>query len=146
MRFARIALSVLAITAMAGCGDLHTGALTAAQEQQFEKEGMLRRADDLDFRYTSDPRGRTERWENRRASIIVTGSRVLIHKNAKVGLEITPSARRELSVDRSADRIRIHSGRGRSEEVWSFIPPSDAPGWTTDIRNVINSTKSASGR
>jgi hypothetical protein len=146
MHFARVALSVLLITTFGGCRDLHTGALTVAQEEQFQKEGMLRRADDLDFRYTSDPRGRTERWENRRASIIVTGSRVLIHKNAKVGLEITPSARRELSVERSADRIRIHSGRGRSEEVWSFVPPSDAPGWTTDIRNVINSTKSAAGR
>ena len=146
MRIARVVLSALVITAIGGCRDLHTGALTAAQEQQFEKEGMLRRADDLDFRYTSDPRGRTERWENRRASIIVTGSRVLIHKNAKVGLEITPSARRDLSVERSADRIRIHSGRGKSEEVWSFVPPSDAPGWTTDIRSVINSTKSASSR
>ena len=146
MRLARVALSALLIAAVVSCGDLHTGALTAGQEAQFEKEGMLRRADDLDFRYTTDPRGRTERWENRRASIIVTRSTVLIHKNAKVGLEITPSARRELSVERSADRIRIHSGRGRSEEVWSFVPPSDAPGWTTDIRSVINSTKSASSR
>jgi hypothetical protein len=146
MRLARAALSALVITITAGCGDLHTGTLTDAQSAHFQKEGMLRRADDLDFRYTSDPRGRTERWENRRASIVVTGSRVLIHKNAKVGLEITPSARRELSVERSADRIRIHSGRGKSEEVWSFIPPSDAPGWTTDIRNIINSTKAAQSR
>lgn len=146
MRLAHVALSALVITATGGCRDLHTGALTDTQRAQFEKEGMRRRADDLDFRYTSDPRGRTERWENRRASIVVTGSRVLIHKNAKIGLEITPSARRDLSVERSADRIRIHSGRGKSEEVWSFIPPSDASGWTTDIRNVINSTKGASVR
>jgi hypothetical protein len=145
-RFGLVALSALSIAAIAGCGDRHTGALTPAQEEAFNKEGVLRRADDLDFRYTSDPRGSTERWENRRASIIVTGSRVLIHKNAKVGLEITPSARRELSVERSANRIRIHSGRGRSEEVWSFVPPSDAPGWTTDIRSVINATKTASTR
>ncbi len=146
IRFARVALTAFVVASIAGCGELHTGALTAAQEEVFNKEGVVHRADDLDFRYTSDPRGSTERWENRRASIIVTGSRVLIHKNAKVGLEITPSARRELSVERSADRIRIHSGRGKSEEVWSFVPPSDAPGWTTDIRSVINSTKSASSR
>lgn len=146
IRTARISIAGLLIAAIAGCGDLHTGALTADQEKQFADEGVLRRADDLDFRYTSDPRGRNERWENRRASIVVTKSTVLIHKNAKVGLEITPAARRDLSVERSADRIRIHSGRGQSEEVWSFVPPSDAPGWTTDIRSVINSTKSASSR
>jgi hypothetical protein len=146
MRFALVALSALVLAATGGCRDLHTGTISGAQEELFNKEGMLHRADDLDFRYTSDPRGSTERWENRRASIIVTRSRVLIHKNAKVGLEITPSARRDLSVERSADRIRIHSGRGRSEEVWSFVPPSDAPGWTTDIRSVINSTKSAPSR
>ena len=146
MRMGRVVLVALAVAAISGCGDRHTGALTAAQEKQFADEGVLRRADDLDFRYTSDPRGRNERWENRRASIVVTKSTILIHKNAKVGLEITPAARRDLSVDRSADRVRIHSGRGQSEEVWSFVPPSDAPGWTTDIRSVIKSTKSASTR
>ena len=142
----RLGLYALLLVAVTGCGDVHTGALTAAQETRFDKEGVLRRADDLDFRYTSDPRGRNERWENRRASIVVTRSTVLIHKNAKVGLEIIPTARRELSVERSADRIRIHSGRGKSEEVWSFIPPSDAPGWTDDIRSVIKSTNSDSNR
>ena len=146
MKIARAAFAALVIAAIGACGDRHTGTLTAAQEQQFNDEGFVRRADDLDFRYTSDPRGRTERWENRRASIVVTKSTVLIHKNAKVGLEITPAARRDLSVERSADRIRIHSGRGKSEEVWSFVPPSDAPGWTTDIRAVINTTKGASSR
>lgn len=142
----RFLVSALLVASVAGCGDRHTGALTAEQEKQFASEGVLRRADDLDFRYTSDPRGRNERWENRRASIVVTRSSVLIHKNAKVGLAITPSARRDLSVERSADRIRIHSGRGASEEVWSFVPPSDAPGWTTDIRSVINATTGASSR
>ncbi len=143
---AQLILSGLLVATVAGCADRHTGTLTPQQEQQFASEGILRRADDLDFRYTSDPRGRNERWENRLASIVVTRSTVLIHKNAKVGLEITPAARRDLSVERSADRIRIHSGRGASEEVWSFVPPSDGPGWTTDIRSVINATKSASNR
>jgi hypothetical protein len=138
--------SVVTLIGASACGDLHTGALTADQEKQFASENILRRADDLEFRYTADPRGRSERWENRKASIIVTGSRVLIHKNAKVGLEITPAARRDLSVERSADRIRVHSGRGASEEVWSFVPPNDAPGWTKDIRAVINATKSTTRR
>ena len=147
MRIAsRLGFSALALVSIMACGDRHTGTLTAEQGKQFASEGVVRRADDLDFRYTSDPRGRYERWENRRASIVVTHSTVLIHKNAKVGLEITPAARRDLSVERSADRIRIHSGRGRSEEVWSFVPPGDAPGWTTDIRAAINASKSASNR
>jgi hypothetical protein len=66
---------------------------------------------------------------------------VFIHKNEKVGLEITPATRRDVSVERSLNRIRIHSGRGQSEEIWSFVPPDDAAGWTTDIRSVINLSK-----
>jgi len=142
----RFSLSALALASAIACGDRHTGALTAEQEKQFASEGVLRRADDLDFRYTSDPRGRNEHWEMRRASIVVTRSSILIHKNPKVGLDINPSSRRDLSVERSADRARIHSGRGQSEEVWSFVPPSDAPGWTTDIRSVINASKSTATR
>jgi len=122
--------------------DTSTSKLTQEEEQRFAAEGILRRADDQNFRYTRDPGGRTERWENRKASIIVTKSSLLIHKNAKVGLEITPRSQRELSVSRSGTRVRIYSGRGRSEEVWSFDPPDDADGWTKDIRALIQSTKS----
>ena len=142
----RRSLSGIVLASAIACGDRHTGVLTAEQEKQFAAEGVTRRADDLDFRYTSDPRGRNERWEMRRASIIVTRSSVLIHKNAKTGLAISPSSRRNLSVERSADRVRIHSGRGQSEEVWSFVPPSDGPGWTTDIRSAINASKSTTNR
>jgi len=139
-------LAAVSLVGTLACGDRHTGTLTAAQEKQFTTEGILRRADDLDFRYTSDPRGRNERWENRRASIVVTSSSILIHKNAKVGLDVNAASRRDLSVNRAAGRVIIHSGRGQSEEVWSFTPPSDAPGWTTDIRAVINATKTAARR
>ncbi len=137
----RYSVTTISLIGALACGDRHTGALTATQEQQFTTEGILRRADDVDFRFTSNPRGRNERWENRRASIVVTRSSILIHKNAKVGLDINQASRRDLSVNRSADRVIIHSGRGQSEEVWSFTPASDAPGWTTDIRSVINATK-----
>jgi hypothetical protein len=137
----RIALASMFFIGMTACGDRHTSKLTPELEQRFASEGVARRADDLDFRYTTDPRGRNERWEIRRASIVVTKSSVFIHKNEKVGLEITPATRRDVSVERSANRIRIHSGRGQSEEIWSFLPPGDAPGWTSDIRSVINSSR-----
>ena len=140
-RISRVAAAALIFMGMTACGDRHTGKLAPELEQRFTSEGILRRANDLDFRYTTDPRGRNERWEMRRASIVVTKSSVFIHKNEKVGLEITPATRRDVSVERSADRIRIHSGRGQSEEIWSFVPPDDAPGWTTDIRSVINLSK-----
>ena len=68
---------------------------------------------------------------------MVTRSSLLIHKNEKVGVEITPRTRREISVQRSGNRIRIRAGTGKSEEIWSFEPPDDANGWAIDIRNVI---------
>jgi hypothetical protein len=121
--------------------DTSTSRLTAEQNQRFEAEGITRRADDLTFRFTRDPGGRSERWENRRASIIVTRSSVLIHKNEKVGLDVSPRTRREVAVERSGSRLRIRSGRGRSEEIWSFEPPDDAAGWATAIRNVIKTQR-----
>ncbi len=145
-KFIRLVPAAMLIASLVACGTRSTGALTKADEARFQAEGIARRADDLDFRFTVDPRGRSERWENRRASIVVTRSSVLIHKNEKVGVEITPATRRDVSVERSADRVRIHSGRGHSEEIWSFVPPSDAPGWTTDIRSVINASRSSTTR
>jgi hypothetical protein len=115
--------------------------LSAAQEQRFQAEGIRRKADDIVFRFTRDPGGRSERREDRRASIVVTDSSLLIHKNDKVGLELTPRTRRDVSVERSGGRIRIRSGRGRSEEVWSFQPESDAEGWVKDIRAILKRTK-----
>ena len=119
-----------------GCRET-SGALSAEQERRFAEETVVRRADDLTFRYTEDPGGRRERREDRLASILVTRASVLVHKNAKVGLEITTRSRREYAVERSGDRIRIRAGRGQSEEIWSFVPPDDPGGWATDIRAVI---------
>ena len=122
--------------ALLGC-DRTTSRLSPEQERQFQVEVVRRKADDIMFRFTRDPGGRSERWEDRRASIVVTDSSLLIHKNEKVGLEVTPRTRREVAVQRSGGRIRIRSGRGRSEEIWSFEPESDAEGWTRDIRAVL---------
>ncbi len=76
------------------------------------------------------------------ASVVVTRSSVLIHKNAKVGLEITPRSRRFYAVEREGGRVRLRSGDGRDEEVWSFAPPDDPAGWVTDIRAVIRASHS----
>lgn len=139
-RFAGLA-SIALLAVVAGSCDRSTSRLSAEQERRFQSEGIRRKEDDIVFRFTRDPGGRSERWEDRRASIIVTDSSVLIHKNDKIGLEITPRTRRDVSVQRSGGRIRIRSGKGRSEEIWSFSPQSDAEGWTTDIRATIRAPK-----
>ncbi|MEP6574468.1 MAG: hypothetical protein ABJD11_17335, partial [Gemmatimonadota bacterium] len=95
----------------------------------------------MDFRYTHDAGSRESGWENRRASIIVTRQSVIIHKNEKLGIEITPQSRRFYDVHRDGNRVRINAGSGRSAETWSFTPPDDADGWTKDIRAVIKQGK-----
>jgi hypothetical protein len=67
---------------------------------------------------------------------------VLVHKNEKVGVEITPRTRRYAAVERSGNRVRIRVGQGRSEELWSFVPPDDPSGWVDDMRAVIRSSDS----
>lgn len=102
---------------------------------------MLRRADNIVFHYTrASGFRREESRENRLASIVVTPRSVLIHKNGKVGVEITPS-RRFYDVHRRGTRVLIHAGSGRSTEIWSFEPPTDAEGWTRDIRSVIRRSR-----
>jgi hypothetical protein len=129
-----------------GCDYGTTARLSPDLEQRYTAEGITRKADDLDFRYTRGAGSRSERWENRRASIIVTKSSILIHKNDKVGLDITNRTQRAVAVQRSGGRVRIRTGSGRSEEIWSFEPPGDAEGWTSDIRSVIRASKGGSSR
>jgi hypothetical protein len=131
--------------ALAGCRQ-HSGALTQAQRERFAAEGIRRQADDLIFRYTDHPGRRDARWEDRLASIVVTGATVLVHKNEKVGVEITPRSRRSAEVERSGSRVRIRVGQGRTEELWSFVPPDDPAGWADDIRAVIRRSDSEASR
>ena len=115
-----------------------TSRLTPEQETRFQEEGIVRRADNVVFRYTREPGSRREESrQNRVASIIVTPRTVLIHKNEKVGIEITDRSRRFYDVHRRGTRVLVHAGSGRSGEVWSFAPATDADGWTRDIRVVI---------
>ena len=120
-----------------GCSE-RTGALTAAQERRLEAEGLVRRADDLMFRYTHDVGRRESGWEDRKASILVTRQSVIIHKNEKLGLEITPRTRRYVAVRRDGNRVRISAGSGSAAESWSFVPPDDPAGWARDVRAVLS--------
>ena len=85
----RLTLVFALAAALAGCRE-RSGTLTPAQRERFAAEGLRRQADDLTFRYTDHPGRRDARWEDRLASIVVTGATVLVHKNEKVGVEITP--------------------------------------------------------
>jgi hypothetical protein len=130
---------------LAGCNET-TGRLTPDQEQRLQAEGLLRRADDLVFRYTHGSGTRNAGWEDRKASIIVTKQRVIIHKNEKLGLELTPRTRRFVQVRRDGNRVRISAGGGQSAETWSFVPPDDPAGWADDIRAVLKSGAEAKAR
>lgn len=125
------------------CGDARsTAELPTQLEARMVSEGVVRRAADLSFRYTEAPGRRRARWEDRRASIVVTPKTILIHKKSKIGLEITPRARRVVAVEREGNRVRLRTGRGRAEQLWSFVPPDgDVTGWTKDLRAVTLSTQ-----
>jgi hypothetical protein len=127
-----------------GCGQGSTAILPPDLDTRLNREGVLRRAADLTFRYTEAPGRRSARWENRDASIVVTPSTILIHKRSKIGLEITPRSRRQISVEREGRRVRLRAGEGRSEVLWSFEPPDgDVAGWTRDLRAVTKQMKAA---
>ena len=136
-----VAFAVL-LAAWGGCSQ-DTSRLSPDIERRFTTENVLRRADNIVFRYTHGLGTRQSGWEDRAGSIVVTGQTVYIHKNEKVGLEVTPRTRRFCEVERREGRIRIRAGSGQSAEVWSFVPPTDAEGWTKDIRAVIHETRNA---
>lgn len=135
--------TVLLLLAAGGCRT-ETNRLTPDLESRFTNEVVVRRADNLTFRFSHDAGSRDAGWEDRLASIVVTKQSVFLHKNEKVGIEIGPASRRHYEVHRDHDRIRISAGSGKSRETWSFTPPNDAEGWTTDIRAVIEGSTSDS--
>lgn len=135
----RMRLSCVAALALAACTP-GTSALPANLEQRLQAEGIVRRADDQVFRYTYYSRStRGNRWEDRDASIVVTPRTVLIHKNGKIGLELTPATRKDVDVRRNAARLTISAGSGQSRVSWSFRPPEDAEGWAAAVRAVADS-------
>jgi hypothetical protein len=137
-------LALVLVFALGGCVE-KTGAISPEQQQRLEAEGIVRRADDQVFRYTHGSGTRGAGWEDRKASIIITRQSLIIHKNEKMGLEITPRTRRFVQVRRDGNRVRITAGGGQSAESWSFIPPDDAPGWAEDIRAVVTSREDRAG-
>jgi hypothetical protein len=115
-----------------------TARLTPELSSRFETEGVLRRADDQTFRYTYFSHSTNgSRWEDRDASIVLTRQTLYIHKNEKVGLEITPATRKDVDVRRENDRLIISAGSGKSRVSWSFRPPDDADGWIRDARAML---------
>jgi hypothetical protein len=139
-------MAVFALLALVPACRQETARLTAEQEQRFASEGVRHRADNVRFRYTFAGRRGGGGWEDRLASIVVTGQTVLIHKNERVGVEISPTSRRFYDVHRDGQRVRISAGSGQSAETWSFEPPDDAEAWTQDIRAVIRAAKGVDGR
>lgn len=135
----------LGLSAAVACTPADTSQLSPALQARFDSEVVVRRADNVTFRWTIGAGTRRAEWEDRAASIIVTRQSVYLHKNEKVGIEMTPRSRREYKVEKDGERVRIRAGTGRSEELWSFVPPDgDAAGWTTDIRAVIRLADSTS--
>ena len=118
-----------------------TGKLSPALTARFEKEGIVRRADDLDFRRTIAAGRRDSSWEERRASIVVTKESVFLHVNGQALVEITPRSTGFYEISRDHDRLSLRAGGGKSAASWSFRPPEDADGWTKDIRAVIKKAK-----
>jgi len=138
----QVLAGAIACLELCGCREGTTATLPPALEARVTQEGVVRRAPDLTFRYTEAPGRRSARWENRRASIVVTPQTILIHKNAKIGLEITPRTQRDVSVERDGGRVRLRAGSGRSEVLWSFEPPDgDAAGWARDLRAVVRQSQ-----
>lgn len=130
-------LAVLLVLTL-GCRQT-TANLPGDLESRFAAERVVRKADDQTFRYTYYSRTtQGQRWEEREASILVTGRSVFIHKNGKVGLDLTLDSRKAMEVRRDGDRVIIGAGSGQSKVSWSFRPPSDAEGWAASIRAVID--------
>ena len=126
-----------------GCSNFQTTArLPRELASRIQQEGIVRSASDLTFRYTEAPGRRRTRWEDRRASIVVTPATILIHKNDKIGLEITPRTLRPVAIERDGNRLKLRAGSGQREELWSFVPPDgDAVGWSGALKAVVVRTK-----
>lgn len=134
---------LLALLATAPACSRTTGKLSASQLSELQGEGIVRRQDDLWMRYSHGLATYRGGWEEHRASIVVTGARILIHRNDRVILEITERSTGHYSVRRTGDRLSLHAGDGRSARSWAFHPADDPEGWAKDMRAVIKKTEGA---
>ena len=125
---------------LAGCQ--RTGKLSPELKARFEKEGIVRQAEDLTFRRTIAAGRPDSSWEEKRASIVVTHESVFLHVNGRSLVEITPRSTGFYEVHRDHNRLSLRAGGGKSAAKWSFRPPDDAEGWANDIRSVIKKAKS----
>jgi len=137
------ATSIAACVALAllATGCQKTGKLSPELTARFEKEKVVRRADDLTFRRTIAAGRRDSGWTEKRASIVVTGESLFLHVNGRPLVEITPRSTGFYEVSRDHDRLSLRAGGGKSAVSWSFRPPDDAEGWAVDIRGVIKRAK-----
>ena|SRR5215813_4501016 len=119
-----------------------TGKLSPELSARFEKEGVVRRADDLTFRRTSAVGQRDSTWDEKRASIVVTHESLFLHVNGRPLVEITPRSTGFYDVHRDHERLSLRAGGGKSAASWSFRPPQDPEGWAGDIRAVIKRARS----
>jgi hypothetical protein len=127
-----LAAVVLAIACL-GCAE-ETSRLSSDQEQRLAAQGITHRANNLMFRHT---RGAGARWDDVRASIVVTRGTVLVHRNGEIEFLYEPRSRRNCEIHRDHERIRISAGSGKSAEAWSFAPPDDPQGWAVNMRHVV---------
>jgi len=118
-----------------------TGKLSPELIARFEREGVVRRADDLTFRRTFLAGDGDGSWNEKRASIVVTPESVFLHVNGKSLVEITPRSTGVFEIRRDHDRVSLRAGSGKSAASWSFRPPDDADGWAVDIRSLIKKAK-----
>ena len=140
---AALLLAALLLAALGGCSTA-TSRLPAELERRLDAEHVVRREDDAHLRYT---RGIIRRqWDEGVASIVLTRETVLIHKNERVLLEITPRNRGRYRVHRDHDRVSIGSALPTSRASWSFRPrDGDAEGWARDLRATLRGTAAADG-
>src|SRR5690349_18238875 len=89
-----------------------TGKLSPELTARFEKEGIVRRADDLTFRRTTAVGQRDSTWEEKRASIVVTHESVFLHVNGKPLAEITPRSTGFYEIHRDHERLSLRAGGG----------------------------------
>jgi hypothetical protein len=140
----RAVCAALALLVLLGACSRSTGALSPALLTELKGEGIRHRQDDLWVRYTHGT-GAGGGWEEHRVSIVVTGARILIHRNDQVILEVTSSSGGRYSVRREGDRVSLRSGDGRTARSWAFHPVDDPDAWAKDMRAVIKKTAGGAG-